>query len=87
MTRRMIDASLWQNEKFTRMPLGAQMLQIGIITHADDQGRVKANPSYLRNQIFPDNEDVTNADIQKWLGLMVKNGTIIAYTADEKQYV
>lgn len=86
MTRRMIDASLWQNEKFTRMPLGAQMLQIGIITHADDQGRVKANPSFLRNQIFPDNEDITNADIQTWLGLMVKNGTILVYSADEKQY-
>lgn len=86
MTRRMIDASLWQNEKFTRMPLGAQMLQIGIITHADDQGRTKANPSFLRNQIFPDNEEITNADIQKWLGLMAKNGTILVYTVDEKQY-
>lgn len=86
MTRRMIDASLWQNEKFTRMPLGAQMLQIGIITHADDQGRIKANPSFLRNQIFPDNEEIANADIQKWLGLMAKNGTIFVYTVDEKQY-
>lgn len=87
MSRRMIDTSLWQNEKFTRMPLGARMLQIGIITHADDQGRAKANPSFLRMQIFPDDEDITNADIQKWLGLMIKNGTIISYTVDEKQYV
>lgn len=63
------------------------MLQIGIITHADDQGRGKANPSFLRMQIFPDDEDVTNADIQKWLGLMIKNGTIAAYAVDEKQYV
>jgi len=44
----MIDASLWQNEKFTRMPLGAQMLQIGIITHADDQGRVKARTTLFK---------------------------------------
>ena len=87
MSRRMIDTSLWQNEKFTRMPLGARMLQIGIITHADDQGRAKANPSFLRMQIFPDDEDITNADIQKWFGLMIKNGTIISYTVDEKQYV
>jgi hypothetical protein len=83
----MIDTSLFQNEKFTRMPLGARMLQIGIITHADDQGRAKANPSFLRMQIFPDDEDVTNADVQKWLGLMVKNGTVMLYTVDEKQYV
>ena len=87
MSRRMIDTALWQNEKFTSMPLGARMLQIGIITHADDQGRAKANPSFLRMQIFPDDEDVTNADIQKWLGLMLKNGTIISYVVDEKQYV
>lgn len=87
MSRRMIDTSLFQNEKFSRMPLGARMLQIGIITYADDQGRAKANPSFLRMQIFPDDEDVTNADVQKWLGLMVKNGTVMLYTVDEKQYV
>ena len=87
MTRRMIDAALWQNEKFTRMPMGARMLQLGIITHADDQGRAKASLSFLRMQIFPDDEEVTNVDIQRWLDLMVKNGTIILYVADEKQYV
>lgn len=86
MTRRMLYSSMYKNEKFSRMPLGARFLQIGMLNHADDQGRLKANPNHLRGDIFPDDEEITGKDVQKWLDLMYKNGTIILYTVDEKQY-
>lgn len=86
MTRRMFDSSMYKNEKFSRMPITVRFLQIGMLNHADDQGRLKANPNHLRGDIFPDDEDITGKDIQKWLEIMVKNGTIILYTEDEKQY-
>ena len=66
MNRRMIDCGMWQNERFAEMPMGARLLQIGMINHADDQGRLKANPAWLRAQIFPyDNMEV--GLIQSWL--------------------
>lgn len=85
MTRRMIDSSMWQNEKFAEMPPYARLLQIGIINLADDQGRVKATPKYLQVQIFP-YDDIAMSDIQVWLETLQKNGTILLYVSDGKQY-
>lgn len=87
MTRRMIDSSMWSNENFAALPAMARLLQVGIINHADDQGRIKAHPAYLRSQIFP-YDDVTVADVDKWLYQIVANGTILVYRADDgKDYI
>jgi hypothetical protein len=86
MARRMIDDSIWANERFAEMPMGARLLQLGIINHADDQGRMKANPTYLRAQVFP-YDDVAPQQVQQWLILMVENDTIILYEAEGRQYL
>ena len=86
MARRMIDDSMWSNERFAEMPMGARLLQIGIINHADDQGRMKANPIYLRAQVFP-YDDVSPKQIQEWLTLMATNDTIILYEVDGRAYL
>lgn len=83
---RMIDMSMWSNENFAAMPAMGRLLLIGIITLADDQGRCKANPAYLRSQIFP-YEDIATADIDWWIERMVDNETVISYTVDGKAYV
>jgi hypothetical protein len=83
--RRMIDSGMWSNENFAALPAMARLLQIGMINHADDQGRIKANPLYLSKEIFP-YDRVTPANITKWLELIASNGTIILYTSDGKQY-
>ena len=53
MTRRMLDSGLWSNEHFAQLPPMARLLLIGMINHADDQGRIKAHPAYLRSIVFP----------------------------------
>jgi hypothetical protein len=83
--RRMIDSSMWSNENFAALPAMARLLQIGMINHADDQGRIKANPLYLSKEIFP-YDRVTPTNITKWLELIASNGTVILYTSDGKQY-
>jgi DnaD/phage-associated family protein len=64
----------------------AQLLQIGIFTSADDQGRMKANPAYLRSVVFPYGE-MSLKDIAEWLDLIEANGTIRRYEADGKDYL
>lgn len=86
MTRRMIDDSMWANESFAEMPMGARLLLIGIINHADDQGRMKANPAYLRAQIFP-YDDISTLQIQEWLEVIQVNDTLILYLNDGKQFL
>lgn len=85
MTRRMIDTSLWSNENFAALPAMARLLQIGIINHADDQGRIKAHPLYLAKEIFP-YDRVTPTQISKWLEQIAANGTILLYASEGKQY-
>lgn len=85
MTRRMIDSSIWQKESFVELPPAGRLLQIAMINTADDQGRLKANPMFLKGQIFP-GDDISQAEIQAWLEQMHKNGTIILYAVDGRQY-
>ena len=86
MTRRMIDAGIWANEHFAMLPPMARLLQIGIINMADDQGRMKAHPAYLRSQIFP-YDDVMIDDVESWLGMIAANSTLMLYEVDGKAYL
>lgn len=86
MARRMIDTGMWSNENFAALSAMARLLLIGIITLADDQGRCKANPAYLRSQIFP-YEDIPTGDIESWLIQMDSNDTLQLYTRHGKAYL
>lgn len=86
MNRRMLDGGVWANEHFASLPPMARLLQIGIINLADDQGRMKSHPAYLRSQIFP-YDDVSIDDIRQWLELIMANGMIVVYEAEGKDYL
>jgi DnaD/phage-associated family protein len=86
MARRMLDSGMWSNENFAVLSAMARLLLIGVITLADDQGRCKANPAYLRSQIFP-YEDISTDDINRWLGRMADNDTIVLYDSAGKAYL
>lgn len=85
MARRMVSDSIWKNEKYASLPLGARLLLIGLVTNADDQGRGKAHPAFLRAEIFP-YDDFPLADISQWLQLIQANETAILYSVDGKDY-
>lgn len=86
MTRRILDSDIWTNENFAALPPMARLLQIGIINLADDQGRMKAHPAYLRSQIFP-YDDCTTEQLEGWLHLMEQNETLLVYQVVDKLYV
>lgn len=86
MTRRIFDSNIWTNEHFGEMPMMARLLLLGIINHADDQGRTKAHAVFLRAQIFP-YDDITKEQIDECLKLIEANGTIALYEANGKRYL
>ena len=85
MTRRMLDSAIFKNEKFGTMPPMARLLAIGIINQADDQGRGKAHPVYLRSQVFP-YDDVTAGQVSEGLAMVATNETILLYQVEGKDY-
>lgn len=51
--QRFIWPSLWTDKAFGELPHDAQVLFIALFSLADDEGRISADPMYLRAQVFP----------------------------------
>lgn len=48
----MIHYTMWEDEHFGSLSNEAKLMFIGLISQADDEGRGKANPSYIRGRVF-----------------------------------
>ena len=57
--KRMIDPQIWVIEDFSKLSFLSRLIWIGLISNADDEGRGKANISYLKSQLFPSDEDLS----------------------------
>lgn len=84
--KRMIDPSIWESEDFSALSNFAKLVFIALFSLADDDGRGRANPVYLRNTIFPYNEDLRSADIEKALSEISLNMSVIFYSCDGSKY-
>lgn len=49
----MIDPNIWASEDMAKLSLRQRIMVIGLFSNADDHGKGKAKPAYLRSTIFP----------------------------------
>lgn len=84
--KRMIDPNIWQSEDFGKLSLLAKMVFIGLFSLADDEGRGRANPVYLKSTLFPYEESMRSADITKTLFEISSNMSVIFYSYDGSDY-
>lgn len=84
--KRMIDPNIWQSEDFGRLSLLAKIVFIGLFSLADDEGRGRANPVYLKSNLFPYEESMRSADITKTLVEISSNMSVIFYSCDGSDY-
>lgn len=84
--RRMIYSKIWTSEQVGYMSKEARLLYIGTITLADDEGRLKGNPAYLRSQIFP-YDDTKISDLKTWLKEIIDKGLLNSYSVDQYEYL
>jgi hypothetical protein len=75
----MIHAKIWASQQFGELTPETQLLYIGTITLADDEGRLKGHPAYLRGQIFPYNEKLTIDDVRDLVLALEKAKLIEVY--------
>ena len=85
--RRMVYTNLWQSAQFARLPDKAKLLYIGLITLADDDGRLRADSLLLRSQVFPLDETIKQSDVRKWLNFIVRTGLVEVFRVDEHYFV
>lgn len=84
--KRMIDPNIWISEDFSKLSSFAKLVFIGLFSQADDEGRGKANPTYLKSILFPYEEAIRVADIKKTLQEIASTMSVTFYTHDEKEY-
>jgi hypothetical protein len=49
----MIDPDFWSDGRIKHLNPIERLFFLGLISHADDEGRIQANPAFLRSVIFP----------------------------------
>ena len=84
--KRMIDPNIWQSEDFSKLSTLAKLVFIGLFSLADDEGRGRCNPVYLKSTLFPYEEGIRSADIDKTLSEISSNMSVIFYSCDGSNY-
>lgn len=84
--KRMIDPNIWQSEDFGKLSTLAKIVFIGLFSLADDEGRGRCNPVYLKSTLFPYEENIRSTDIDKTLSEISSNMSIVLYSCDGSSY-
>lgn len=81
---RSIKPEMWADEKLAKLSRDARLLFVALIGNADDTGRMRGNPLFVRSQCFPYDADL---DIDKLLALLADGGFITRYEADGQSFL
>jgi hypothetical protein len=85
--KRMIDPSIWADEDFASLSYEAMVMFIGMISNADDEGRLPGNPLFLASSILPFKgiDLITAKQIRS--EVLTKMKSLIMYVVDGKEYL
>ncbi len=84
--KRQIDPGIWTSEQFCNLSSCARLLWIGMISNADDEGRLKGSAQYLKMIIFPGDAH-TAKDLTKWKEEIVTQKLVQSYNANGSEYL
>lgn len=82
----MIKPDFWNDEKLGKESESVQLTFIATWNYSDDYGVVRANPVWLKNQIFPYKENLRLETFSKWLEALEKMDMLIKFTVRGEQY-
>lgn len=82
---RSIKPSIWSDQRFTNLTLNARLLCLGMISNADDDGRIIASGASLIGAIFP-HDDLTTRAVEKWRDEISTTGLIVVYVQGKGTY-
>ena len=83
---RSLKPELLEDEALGRCALGARLMFIGMISLADDEGRLRATAAFLRSRIFPYNDDLTVQDVAVWVNQLAAANVITLYECEDQTF-
>ena len=84
--RRMIDPNFWASEDVSCCSAFARLVFLGLVSNADDEGRGRAKPMYIRSILFPYDEGVQLVDIENALSEIASHLSVRFYSVDGSMY-
>ena len=84
---RTIKPTLWQSEQLATVTRDARLLFIGLISHADDDGRLRGAPALIRSEVFPYDDDLTVDMIDVLLDALEAVRLVVRYAVDGQRYL
>jgi hypothetical protein len=83
---RTVKPEMWQDEKVGGLSKEARLLLVGLITMADDEGRLRAMPAAILGHVFPYDPDAARK-LDGWLQEIDGTRVIVRYVVDSKPYI
>lgn len=87
MPTRLIREGLISSEDIDRLTVDAERFFTRLMLKADDYGRYSANPTYLRNTLYPLKKGIRDTDTTRWLAECEKAGVVRCYSVLSKRYL
>lgn len=84
--KRMISPEIWESQSFSLLSDLAKIVFISLFSHADDEGRGIAKPTYIMNTTFPYDENRRVADIKKALSEIALKMSVQFYNVNGNEY-
>lgn len=84
--KRMLSPDIWESESFSLLSDQAKIVFIGLISLADDDGRGKANPAFIKSTLFPYDEKRRVADVKSALLEIARCMSTQFYSVDGNDY-
>ena len=85
--KRMIDPNFWTDEKLGTCEPLARYTFMGLISQADDAGRLNGHPALIKSQVFPYDSDIMPDQVNGWLNQLEQKGLIRRYEVDGQSYI
>lgn len=82
---RSLKPEMWQDEKVGALSRDARLLFVGLITMADDEGRLRGMAAAVLGHVFPYDEDALRK-LPAWLDELVASRLVVAYEVDGVRY-
>ena len=83
---RSISPDLWTDDKVMALSQNAILVYIGLISMADDEGRLEWKPVQLASRIFGLREGLTVKKFSEWMEEIAEGGLVVVYEVDGKKY-
>lgn len=84
--KRMLDPGIWTNVQVARLSVLQRLLYIGLISNADDDGRLNGDPTYIKGVVFP-HDNITVQAIEDALKQIARGSLIVRYRANKSWYI